>query len=69
VQPNLVILCMRIEEPYGFQVLSMLKLDEDTRQIPVLIYASESDGDETEDVPDTPDSEMFAAAKTASSMN
>src|SRR3954469_25516423 len=34
-QPNLVILCMRIEERDAFQVLSMLKLDEETRGIPV----------------------------------
>ena len=31
VQPNLVILCVRIEDADGFQVLSMLKLDEETR--------------------------------------
>ena len=31
VQPNLVILCMRIEDRDGFQVLSMLKLDDETR--------------------------------------
>src|SRR6476660_7961760 len=33
VQPNLVVLCMRMEDPEGFQVLSMLKLDERTRSI------------------------------------
>ena len=44
VQPNLVILCMRIEDHEGFQVLSMLKMDEDTRAIPVLTYTSEYDG-------------------------
>ena len=31
VQPNLVILCVRIDDGDGFQVLSMLKLDEETR--------------------------------------
>ena len=46
VQPNLVILCVRIEDADGFQVLSMLKLDEETRTIPVLTYTTESDGDE-----------------------
>ncbi len=35
VQPHLVILCMRIEDHEGFQVLSMLKLDDETRRIPV----------------------------------
>ena len=32
VQPNLVILCVRIDEADGFQVLSMLKLDDETRE-------------------------------------
>ena len=32
VQPNLVILCVRIDDADGFQVLSMLKLDEETRE-------------------------------------
>src|SRR5678810_1487269 len=36
VIPNLVILCTRIEELDGFQLLTMLKLDPDTRDIPVL---------------------------------
>ncbi|MDE3156663.1 MAG: hypothetical protein KGN76_16295 [Acidobacteriota bacterium] len=44
VQPNLVILCMRIEEPGGFHVLSMLKLDPETRDIPVLTYTTEFEG-------------------------
>src|SRR5207237_3743040 len=41
VQPNLVILCLRIDDVVGFQVLSMLKLDDDTRSIPVLTYTTE----------------------------
>src|ERR687885_19789 len=44
VQPNLVILCVRIEDLDGFQVLSMLKLDQDTRDIPVLTYTTEYEG-------------------------
>ena len=44
VQPNLVILCVRIAAADGFQVLSMLKLDEETREIPVLTYTTEYDG-------------------------
>jgi DNA-binding response OmpR family regulator len=42
--PSLVILCLRLDDPSGFQVLSMLKMDEDTRTIPVLTYTSEYDG-------------------------
>jgi len=44
VLPNLVILCTRIEELDGFQLLTMLKLDQDTRDIPVLTYTTEYEG-------------------------
>jgi two-component system phosphate regulon response regulator PhoB len=62
VQPNLVILCVRIEDAEGFQVLSMLKLDADTRDIPVLTYTTEYRGDEEdEEVAEVADNEMFAS--------
>jgi CheY-like chemotaxis protein len=41
VLPNLVILCLHVDDLDGFQVLSMLKLDEDTRSIPVLTYTTQ----------------------------
>lgn len=44
IVPNLVILCTRLEELDGFQVLTMLKLDRETRDIPVLTFAVEHDG-------------------------
>jgi two-component system phosphate regulon response regulator PhoB len=44
VVPNLVILCARIENLEGFQLLTMLKLDADTRDIPVLTYTTEYEG-------------------------
>ncbi len=44
VVPNLVILCVRIEHPEGLQLLTMLKLDADTRNIPVLTYTTECEG-------------------------
>ena len=70
VQPNLVILCMRIEDRDGFQVLSMLKLDEETRRIPVVTYTTEYEGqDAEEDLPDASDFEMFTSAKVAMPMN
>jgi CheY-like chemotaxis protein len=70
VQPQLVILCMRFNELDGFQVLSMLKLDEDTRRIPVLTYATDFDGDESdEDTDDISETEMFQPAKAALPMN
>lgn len=69
VQPNLVILCVQIEDPSGFQVLSMLKLDEETREIPILTYTTEYDATESESEPaETTDTEMFAA-KPAARMN
>lgn len=48
VLPNLVILCTRIEELDGFQLLTMLKLDPETRHIPVLTYTTEFEGQELE---------------------
>jgi PleD family two-component response regulator len=63
VQPDLVILCVRIDDPKGFQVLSMLKLDDETRDIPILTYTTEFDGDATNDAsPEPSDDEMFAPA-------
>src|ERR1700752_4953133 len=44
VLPNLVILCARIERLEGFQLLTMLKLDPVTREIPVLTYTTECEG-------------------------
>jgi PleD family two-component response regulator len=44
VLPNLVILCTRIEELDGFQLLTMLKLDPETSDIPVLTYTTEHEG-------------------------
>src|ERR1044071_2184404 len=41
VQPNLVILCLQVDDMEGFHVLSMLKLDEETREIPVLTYTTQ----------------------------
>ena len=72
VQPDLVILCVQIDDPEGFRVLSMLNLDEDTRHIPVLTCTTQkqrqTDADEQVE---TPDEEMFAVAvaKPALRMN
>ena len=44
VVPNLVILCTRIEELEGFQLLTMLKLDQETKDIPILTYTTEYEG-------------------------
>ena len=56
VQPNLVILCVRIEDMNGFQVLSMLKLDNETRGIPVVTCTvSSSDEDNSDETFEPPD--------------
>jgi PleD family two-component response regulator len=70
VQPQLVILYMQIDDPHGFQVLSMLKLDEETQRIPVLTYTTEYEGQEPEEeAPETAENEMFFAPKAAAWMN
>ena len=68
--PNLVILCVRIDNLDGFQVLSMLKLDDETRDIPVLTYTTEYEGQDADDEDDAEpsESEMFAP-KPAMRMN
>ena len=54
VQPDLVILCLEMDDAEALTVLSMLKLDEDTRHIPVVTYTTageeEQDDDEEEDM-------------------
>ena len=64
VQPNLVILCVQIDAMDTFQVLSMLKLDDDTRNIPILTFTADVEGQETdEESEDALEGEMFAPAQ------
>lgn len=49
LQPDLVILCVNIEDSESLQVLSMLRLDEETRSIPVLTYATDDELQEEEE--------------------
>lgn len=49
VQPDLVILCVNIDDCDSLQVLSMLRLDEETRGIPVLTYATDDEVQEEEE--------------------
>jgi PleD family two-component response regulator len=63
VQPNLVILSVGIDDMESFQVLSMLKLDEETRDIPILTFTTEFEGQETKDEsPEPSDTAIFAPA-------
>ena len=60
VLPNLVILCVSADDLDGFQVLSMLKLDDGTRDIPVLTCATEDDVQSREDeTPEISETGMF----------
>src|SRR5258708_36848066 len=70
VKPDLVILCVQIEARDGLQVLSMLKLDNETRGIPVLTYTTEYDAKEEEEEEDEVfETEIFTAPKPAFPMN
>ena len=61
VQPNLVILCVRFDDIHGFQVLSMLKLDRETREIPILTYTTEHDSDDSDpDAEEASNTEIFS---------
>ncbi len=40
IQPDLVILCLELNDGEALRVLSMLKLDDMTRNIPVVTYTS-----------------------------
>ncbi len=42
--PDLLVLCLKIEDAASFQFLSMLQIDPATRRLPVLTYTTESEG-------------------------
>jgi len=71
VIPDLVILCTRIEQLDGFQLLSMLKLDPATSEIPVLTYTTEHEGQDFDDVlsPPTDDDYHMLVSRPALRMN
>jgi len=61
VQPDLVILCVHVDQVESVQVLSMLKLDPATRDIPILTYTADSEpAPSDEDVTERSDSQIFA---------
>src|SRR5947207_76879 len=62
LSPNLIIVCLDIEDIDGFQVLSMLKLDNETKAIPVVTCTvSSSDEDVQDEFPEPPD-DVFCEA-------
>jgi CheY-like chemotaxis protein len=70
VQPDLVILCMEFDEPEGFQLLSMLKLDAETRRISVVTCTGDAARASDEDEDDTlVDEDAFSVVHPAMTMN
>jgi two-component system phosphate regulon response regulator PhoB len=71
VHPHLVILCTRIEAMDGFQLLTMLKLDAETRDIPVLTYTTEYEGQDLDADVAAPedDNQPFLPSPVAMRMN
>jgi PleD family two-component response regulator len=59
VRPDLVILCISIDDLEGFQVLSMLKLDDATRGIPVVTYTVDESDEVSSETPGLTEPEMF----------
>jgi PleD family two-component response regulator len=62
-RPDLVILCMALDDPVSFQVLSMLKLDADTASIPLLTCTTDDHFGRPDAEPedDEPESELPAS--------
>jgi hypothetical protein len=61
---------MRLDDADAFHLLSMLKLDEETRRIPIVTYAQEFDaGSDAEDTAEEPEDEDFPVLRPAVTMN
>jgi CheY-like chemotaxis protein len=72
VLPNLVILCARIEQLEDFQLLTMLRLDSATSEIPILTCVTEYEGTPSNDIASSVDSTetgMFPTQPAARQMN
>ena len=61
--PHLVIVCLDIDDLDGFQVLSMLKLDAETRHIPLVTCTITQEDDRLQDEPCEPSEDVFPAAQ------
>lgn len=67
VQPNLVVLCVELDDANGLNLLSMLKLDSETKDIPVVTFTGAASGAPQGDV-DGSESPIFTLGR-ASLMN
>lgn len=69
VQPDLVILCVRMDDADGLAVLSMLKLDSDTVDIPVVTFTSPPEDTPSDPVEDDEDEPPMFQTRPAVLMN
>src|ERR1700736_6339360 len=60
LSPNLIIVCLDIDDIDGFQVLSMLKLDGETKGIPVVTCTMSSQDDSGPDEPSERPDDVFS---------
>ena len=58
--PHLIIVCLDIDDLDGFQVLSMLKLDEETKGIPLVTCTTSRDDEELPDESLEPPDSVFS---------
>lgn len=58
--PHLIIVCLDIDDIDGFQVLSMLKLDHDTKNIPVVTCTVSQEDEVTRDESLDPPDDVFS---------
>lgn len=70
IQPDLVILCLAFDDAEGLNVLSMLKLDASTRDIPVITYTMPTlDDDEGVDEEHDRELPLFTSVPPPSHLN
>lgn len=61
LEPHLVVVCARFDKPDAFQLLTMLKLDAATRDIPVMTWTTDSDEPDTTTITELAEEESDAA--------
>jgi PleD family two-component response regulator len=62
--PHLIIVCLDIDDIDGFQVLSMLKLDDDTKYIPIVTCTVQQDDEISQDESLDPPDDVFSQPAT-----
>src|SRR6186997_3686214 len=62
LSPNLIIVCLDIDDIDGFQVLSMLKLDNETKAIPIVTCTVSASDEDTQDEALEPPDDVFCDA-------